>query len=84
MFVEVKYQTGDHPGAWRSFRKSGKSPNQLVVISFNYEVVKQAKAKFPQIKCFYLSSFKIDKESGEQIPSVEELIAKTGQPSSTV
>ena len=76
MFVEVKCGPEIIPALGRSFRKSGKSPDQLVVISFNYEVVKQAKAKFPQIKCFYLSSFKIDKESGEQIPSVEELVAK--------
>ena len=62
MFVEVKCGPEIIPALGRSFRKSGKSPNQLVVISFNYEVVKQAKAKFPQIKCFYLSSFmKLDR-----------------------
>ena len=76
MFVEVKCGPEIIPALGRSFRKSGKSPDQLVVISFNYEVVKQAKAKFPRIKCFYLSSFKMDKESGEQVPSVEELVAK--------
>ena len=76
MFVEVKCGPEIIPALGRSFRKSGKSPDQFVVISFNYEVVKQAKAKFPRIKCFYLSSFKMDKESGEQVPSVEELVAK--------
>ena len=76
MFVEVKCGPEIIPALAKAFRKSGKKPDQLVVISFNYEVVKQAKAKFPEIKCFFLSSFKVEKESGEQKPTVEELIAK--------
>ncbi|MBO60367.1 MAG: glycerophosphodiester phosphodiesterase [Verrucomicrobiales bacterium] len=76
MFVEVKCGPEIIPALAKSFHNSGKTSEQLVVISFNYEVVKQAKAKFPKVKCFYLSSFKIDKESGELVPSVEELIAK--------
>lgn len=76
IFIEVKCGPEIIPALAKSFRQSGKKPEQLVVISFNYEVVKQAKAKFPDIPSFYLSSFKRDKESGEQTPAVEELIAK--------
>jgi len=47
----------------------------LVVISFDYEVVKQAKARLPKVECFYLSSFKVDEKTGEQTPRVEKLIA---------
>ena len=76
IFVEVKCGPEIIQALAKSFRQSGKKPEQLVVISFNYEVVKQAKVKFPDIPSFYLSSFKRDKESGEQTPAVEELIAK--------
>ena len=74
MFVEVKCGPEIIPELASVFKKSGKKPEQLVVISFDYEVVKQAKVRFPKIKCFYLSSFKIDEVSGKQLPSVEELI----------
>ena len=74
MFVEVKCGPEIIPELASVFKKSGKKPEQLVVISFDYEVVKQAKVKFPSIKCFYLSSFKIDEVSGKQLPRVEKLI----------
>jgi len=75
MFVEVKCGPEIIPELASAFKESGKKPEQLVVISFNYEVVKQAKVQFPNIKCFYLSSFKIDEASGNQVPTVEELIS---------
>ena len=75
MFVEVKCGPEIIPELVNVFNRSGKKSEQLVVISFNYEVVKRAKVKFPKIKCFYLSSFKIDEVSGKQVPSVEELIS---------
>ena len=76
LFVEVKCGPEIVPDLAKAFKRSGKAPEQLVVISFNYEVVKQAKARFPKIPCFYLSSFEQDKETGKPKPSAEELIAK--------
>jgi len=75
MFVEVKCGPEIISELASVFKKSGKKADQLVVISFDYEVVKQAKVIFPKIKCFYLSSFKIDEVSGKQVPTVEELIS---------
>ncbi|MDP6794855.1 MAG: glycerophosphodiester phosphodiesterase [Verrucomicrobiota bacterium] len=75
MFVEVKCGPEIVPGLVKTFKRSGKKPEQLAVISFNYEVVKQAKARFPNIPCFYLSSFKRDKATGKLKPSADELIA---------
>ena len=76
MFVEVKCGPEIVPDLVRAFGRSGKKPKQLVVISFDYEVVKQTKVRLPKIACFYLSSFEKDKKTGEPKPSAEELIAK--------
>jgi glycerophosphoryl diester phosphodiesterase len=75
MFVEVKCGPEIVPDLAKAFKRSGKKPEQLVVICFNYEVVKQTKARMPKIDCFYLSSFKVDEKTGEQTPSAEKLIA---------
>ena len=75
MFVEVKCGPEIISELVNVFNRSGKKSEQLVVISFNYEVVKQVKEKLPNIKCFYLSSFETDKISGRQKPNVEELIS---------
>jgi len=76
MFIEVKCGPEIVPGLAKAFKRSGKASEQLVVISFDYEVVKQTKARFPKIPCFYLSSFEQHKETGKLEPSAEELIAK--------
>ena len=73
LFVEVKCGPEIVPDLAKAFKRSGKKPKQLVVISFDYEVVKQAKARLPKIECFYLSSFKVDEETGEQTPSAGEV-----------
>ena len=75
LFVEVKCGPEIVPSLAKAFKRSGKKTGQLVVISFDYEVVKQAKAKMPKIDCFYLSSFKVDEKTGEQTPRAEKLIA---------
>ena len=75
LFVEVKCGPEIVPDLAKAFEHSGKKAQQLVVISFDYEVVKQSKAKMPKIECFYLSSFKVDEKTGEQTPSAEKLIA---------
>jgi glycerophosphoryl diester phosphodiesterase len=75
LFVEVKCGPEIVPDLAKTFKRSGKKPKQLVVISFNYEVVKQAKVRLPKVECFYLSSFKVDEKTGEETPRVEKLIA---------
>ena len=74
LFVEVKCGPEIVPSLVRAFERCGKKPRQLVVISFDYEVVKQVKARLPKIACFYLSSFEKDKKNGKLKPSAEELI----------
>lgn len=75
-FIEVKVGAEAIPALVKSVRRSGKKPEQLVVISFQADAVAEAKRQLPELKAFYLASFKQDKKSGAWTPSVDELIAK--------
>ena len=55
-------------------RESGKPPEQLVVISFHADTVEQAKRRLPELKAYYLASFKRDESRAEWTPGVEQLI----------
>ena len=74
MFVEGKCGPEIVPSLVRAFERCGKKPRQLVVISFDYEVVKQVKARLPKIACFYLSSFERENKTGRLKRSAEDLI----------
>ena len=76
MFVEVKCGPEIIPALANTFEKLGKNPSQLTVISFSYDVVKEAKKRFPKISCYYLSSFKKNNKTGKFEPSASELIRK--------
>ncbi|WP_422931912.1 alkaline phosphatase family protein [Singulisphaera sp. PoT] len=54
-------------------RKSGKKPEQLVIISFQADAVAEAKRKLPELKAYYLAAFKRDKDGAWQ-PGIDELI----------
>jgi glycerophosphoryl diester phosphodiesterase len=75
-FIEVKVGAEAIPALVKAVRQSGKKPEQLVVISFQADAVAEAKRQLPELKAFYLASFKQDKETGAWTPRVEELIAK--------
>jgi glycerophosphoryl diester phosphodiesterase len=76
-FIEVKVGAEAIPSLVESVRKSGKKPEQLAVISFQADAVAESKKRLPDLKAYYLSSFKEDKNSpGVWTPSVDELIAK--------
>lgn len=76
LVIEVKCGPEIMPELERELKASGKGPDQLVIISFQYDVVVQAKQRFPDIPAFYLASNKKDKVTGE-LPKLGELIAKT-------
>lgn len=60
-----------------AFDRSGLHPHQIVVIAFSYEVASKTKERRPQQTVLYLKSFRQNDETGEWIPSMEELIAQT-------
>lgn len=75
-FIEVKVGAEAVPALVKAVRQSGKKPEQLVVISFQADAVAEAKRQLPELKAYYLASFKQDKETKAWTPSIEELIAK--------
>ena len=78
-FIEVKVGPEAVPALVDAVRKSGKKPAQLAVISFNADTIAESKRQLPELKAYYLASFKRDEKTGDWTPSVTELIdrAKT-------
>lgn len=75
-FIEIKIGAESMPALVESVRKSGKSPEQLAIISFKDDSIAEAKRQMPHIQAYYLSSFRQDKETKVWTPTAEELIAK--------
>lgn len=71
-FIEIKCGPEAVPALSKAVANCGKQAEQLAVISFNADAVAEAKRQLPQLKAFYLSSFK---SSGPRwTPTAEELI----------
>ena len=71
-FIEIKCGPEAIPALVNAVDACGKQPEQLTVISFNANAVAEAKRKLPQLKTYYLSSFK---NSGTRwTPTAEQLI----------
>lgn len=75
-FIEIKSGPETVPALVDAVKASGKTPDQLVVISFSAEAVAESKRKLPALKAYYLSSFKRDKATGAWTPGADELIAR--------
>jgi len=75
-FIELKTGPEIVAPLVEAVRKSGKKPEQLAIISFHADTVAEAKRKLPELKAYFLSSFKTDKETKAVTPTVDELIAR--------
>lgn len=74
-FIEIKCGPEILPELKRVLDASEKKAEQLVIICFKYDVVKQAKQLFPDIQVYWLASAGADKKTGK-VPTLEELISK--------
>lgn len=54
--------------------ESGKKPNQIVLISFNYETIKAAKKAMPEYEALWILSYKPDKQTGKLPYELEDMI----------
>ena len=75
-FIEVKVGPEAVPALVKAVRASGKRPEQLAIISFHAETLAEAKRRLPELKTYYLSSFRQDKATGDWEPKVDDLIAR--------
>jgi len=51
------------------------TPERVVFICFNANVIKALRQQFPAYRAYWLSGLKVDEKSGELVPSVEKMIA---------
>lgn len=56
--------------------RSTLTPEQTVIIGFNYDTMKQVRQRIPKSQTYWLSGFKNDKKTGVSTPTVDDLIKK--------
>lgn len=69
IYIEVKCGAGIISPLLKQIEKSGLASGQIVVISFNGQVIQELKARAPQYKALWLCSFK-ERKSGVITPTV--------------
>lgn len=75
LFIEIKCGAEVLPELGRVMQASGKKAEQLVLIGFDFETMRQAREWWPKAPIYWLASYKADKATGE-LPKIEDLIAK--------
>jgi glycerophosphoryl diester phosphodiesterase len=75
MFIEIKVREEILPELKRVITASGRKPEQLPIITFDYGTARAAKARFPKHEVSWLASYEKDKTTGK-LPDIEELILK--------
>jgi glycerophosphoryl diester phosphodiesterase len=73
VFIEVKCGPEGLDELAAVLKRSTLQPAQTVIISFKYDVVKQAKARFPDREVCWIADFKRD-AAGDWQPSISKLI----------
>ncbi|MDM8540416.1 glycerophosphodiester phosphodiesterase [Desulfococcaceae bacterium HSG9] len=74
IYIEIKCGPLILPKLFEELDKSGLTQGQAIIISFNAEVIYQMKRHAPDIKAFFLSNFKKDRQTGQFKPTVEEVL----------
>lgn len=72
--IEVKVGPEAVPALVRAVEASGKTSDQLAVISFNAETLAEARRQLPELPMYFLSGFRRDEETGAWTPSPQALI----------
>lgn len=75
-FIEVKVGPEAVPALVHAINGCGKSPEQLVIISFKADTIAEAKKQLPQLKAYWLFKFKKDEQTEGWTARIEDLIAE--------
>lgn len=75
-FIEVKVGPEAIPPLVEAVKKSGKSAQQMPIISFKEESIAEAKRLLPEHQAYWLVKFKRDEKTKAWTPSVDEVLAK--------
>ncbi len=73
IYIEIKCGAEIIAPLLKEIKHSGLSNEQIVVISFNRDVIQKLKANAPQYKAYWLCGFKKD-QSGEITPPIETVL----------
>ncbi|QDU79870.1 Glycerophosphoryl diester phosphodiesterase [Polystyrenella longa] len=74
LFIEVKCGPEIVPFLKADLKKAGRKADQTCVICFGSDVCRDVKQEMPELKVYWLSGQRKDKETGEWTPKLESLI----------
>jgi glycerophosphoryl diester phosphodiesterase len=74
IFIEIKCGPEIVPQMNKVIQQSKLTPEQTVVIAFNEDVIAAVKQQIPEIKAYWLTGFKQEKETGEWKPSLKKVL----------
>jgi glycerophosphoryl diester phosphodiesterase len=74
-FIEIKCGPEVLPKLKTVLEASGRKPEQLVLISFSYPILQEAKKQLPQYPAYWIVGYKADKKT-KKAPDMASLIAK--------
>tara|TARA_R110002049_G_scaffold4601_1_gene31630 strand:- start:9043 stop:9891 length:849 start_codon:yes stop_codon:yes gene_type:complete len=83
VFIEIKCGPEILPLLQPQLRSSGLKPEQIVIISFNKDVVTQTRKLMPQYKANWLTSYKQESEASQWNPSREMVLATLDRTNAT-
>ncbi len=73
IYIDIKSDKSIVPGLLSEIRKSYLKQDQIIIISFDAEVIRTIKGKAPQYRAFWLSAFEKD-NTGTIAPSLETVL----------
>jgi glycerophosphoryl diester phosphodiesterase len=74
IFIEIKSGPELVVPLKQALASSSLTPRQVIIISFQSQVITEAKRQLPGIKAFWLTGYKQDKESGVWTPSLPDIL----------
>ena len=73
-FVELKCGPEALPELQRVIEASGKRPEQIALIGFNLETMRQARQRLPKLQVYWIVGYEKDKKTGA-LPKLDDVIA---------
>jgi glycerophosphoryl diester phosphodiesterase len=74
VFIEIKIGPEAAGPVVQAIKTAGRKPEQTAVISFKLDSCAAVKKLMPELKVYFLAQFTVDKKTGKQPPTVDELI----------
>lgn len=73
--LEIKCGPEILPALEACLQRARRQPEEIAIISFNYEALRQSKQRFPQHRHYFLHGYKADAQTGK-LPELQDLIRR--------